>query len=194
MEFLKLLADIMVKYSSMFHDIHEECGVFGIYGHPEAANLTYLGLYALQHRGEESAGIVTFDGRKTRSHKGMGVVGDVFDEKTIRSLRGDLAVGHIRYSTTGVSHAKNMQPFLARHKKDHIAIAHNGNLTNTLELHRALETRGSIFQSSMDSEIIVHLLAQSNNKDIKQRVVKALLQLEGAYSIVLMFNDLLIEF
>jgi amidophosphoribosyltransferase len=168
------------------------CGIFGIYGHKDAARLTYLGLYALQHRGEESAGIVSFDRGRIRQHKGMGIVGDVFDEKTIRALRGDLAVGHIRYSTTGVSHAKNIQPFLVKHKKDNIAIAHNGNLTNTLQLHQALEERGSIFQSTMDSEIIVHLLAQSENKDIKQRVVRVLSQLEGAYSVVLMLNDLLI--
>ena len=98
------------------------CGIFGMYRHKDAARLTYLGLYALQHRGEESAGIISFDGRKIRQHKCMGIVGDVFDEKAIRGLRGDLAVGHIRYSTTGVSHAKNMQPFLVKHKRDNIAI------------------------------------------------------------------------
>ncbi|MGD9014803.1 MAG: amidophosphoribosyltransferase [Candidatus Omnitrophota bacterium] len=168
------------------------CGIFGALGHKDAARLTYLGLYALQHRGEESAGIVAFDGKNIRQHKSMGIVGDVFDEKAIKSLRGDLAIGHIRYSTTGGSHAKNMQPFLVKHKKDNIAIAHNGNLTNTLALHRALEENGSIFQSTMDSEIIVHLLAQLENKDTKQRVIQALSQLEGAYSIVLMLNNVLI--
>lgn len=168
------------------------CGIFGVIGHKDAARLTYLGLYALQHRGEESAGIVAYDRKKVYPHKGMGLVSDVFNERVIRSLRGDLAVGHVRYSTTGSSLSKNIQPFLVKHKKDNIAIAHNGNLTNTHKLHQALETKGSIFQSTMDSEIIVHLLAQLENKDIKQRVIKALSQLEGAYSIVLMLNNVLI--
>ncbi|MFC1658357.1 amidophosphoribosyltransferase [Candidatus Omnitrophota bacterium] len=168
------------------------CGIFGIYKHKDAARLAYLGLYALQHRGEESAGIITYDGRKVCQHKGMGIVGDVFDEKAIKSLRGDLAVGHIRYSTTGISHIKNVQPFMVQHKKDHIAIAHNGNLTNTLQLRQTLEARGSIFQSTMDSEIIVHLLAQSEEGNIKQRVARALSKLQGAYSIALMMNDVLI--
>ncbi len=168
------------------------CGIFGIYKHKDAARLTYLGLYALQHRGEESAGIVAYDGKKVRQHKGMGVVGDVFDEKTIKSLRGQLAVGHNRYSTTGASQAKNIQPFLVKHIKDYIAIAHNGNLTNTLKLHKALEERGSIFQTTMDSEIIAHLLVKSEEKDAGARVVNTLSQLEGAYSLVLMLNNSLI--
>lgn len=168
------------------------CGIFGVYGHKDAARLTYLGLYALQHRGEESAGIIAYDGKKTSHHKDMGLVGDVFDEKTIRSLRGELAVGHVRYSTTGASLAKNIQPFLVSHKKDHIAIAHNGNLTNTLKLHQMLEEKGSIFQTTMDSEIIVHLLAQSEKKDVKSRVVETLSQLQGAYSLILMVNNILI--
>jgi amidophosphoribosyltransferase len=168
------------------------CGIFGIYRHKDAARLTYLGLYALQHRGEESAGIVAYDGKRARHHKGMGIVGDVFDEKAIKALRGELAVGHIRYSTTGGSNVKNIQPFLVSHKKDHIVIAHNGNLTNTLQLHQALEERGSIFQTTMDSEIIAHLLVKSNEHDIKHRVIEALSQLEGAYSFVLMLNNLLI--
>ncbi|MBN2097538.1 MAG: amidophosphoribosyltransferase [Candidatus Omnitrophica bacterium] len=168
------------------------CGIFGTTGHKDAARLTYLGLFALQHRGEESAGIVTFDGRRVRQHKGMGLVGDVFDERAIKSLRGDLAVGHVRYSTTGSSEVKNIQPFLVSHKKGHIAIAHNGNLTNTLQLRQALEEKGSIFQSTMDSEIIAHLLAKSEKADLKEKVVEALSQLQGAYSLVLMVNGLLI--
>ncbi len=168
------------------------CGIFGVIGHKDAARLTYLGLYALQHRGEESAGIVTFDGKNATQHKGLGLVGDVFDERIVRSLHGDLAVGHVRYSTTGSSLAKNIQPFLVKHKKSHIAIAHNGNLTNTVKLHAALEEKGSIFQTSMDSEIIVHLLAKAEDKSYKNRVIEALSQLEGAYSFVLMLNDTLV--
>ncbi|MCG2705516.1 MAG: amidophosphoribosyltransferase [Candidatus Omnitrophica bacterium] len=168
------------------------CGIFGIAGHKEAARLTYLGLYALQHRGEESAGIFSYDGKKVRHHKGMGLVGEVFDEEKIRSLRGSLAIGHVRYSTTGSSHVSNIQPFLVNHMRGHIAIAHNGNLTNVLNLKRAMEEKGSIFQTSMDSEIIAHLLARANKKDYKENIVWALSHLEGAYSLVLMMNDVLV--
>lgn len=168
------------------------CGIHGIYGHKDAARLTYLGLYALQHRGEESTGIVVYNGRKIKSHNGMGLVGEVFDERIIRSLRGNFAIGHVRYSTTGSSIAKNIQPFLISHRKGHIAIAHNGNLTNTVQLRRTMEEKGSVFQTTMDSEIIVHLLAQSKKKDVKEVVVEALAQLEGAYSLLLMLNDVLV--
>ncbi|MFH1857249.1 MAG: amidophosphoribosyltransferase [Candidatus Omnitrophota bacterium] len=168
------------------------CGVFGVKGHEEAARLSYLGLYALQHRGEESAGIVTFDGKKVRQHKDMGLVGEVFDEKILKTLRGNTAVGHVRYSTTGSSNIKNAQPFLVNHRKEHIAIAHNGNLTNTVKLHRELEEKGSIFQTTMDSEVIAHLLAKSEKKDLKEKVVEALSAVEGAYAVVLMVGDTLI--
>ena len=168
------------------------CGIFGIIGHKDAARLTYLGLYALQHRGEESAGIVTYNGKKIYQHKGMGLVGDVFKEKVIKSLKGGLAVGHNRYSTTGSSIAKNIQPFLVSHRKAHIAIAHNGNLTNALSLRRQMEKKGSIFQTSMDSETIVHLLVKSGKKDYKEMVIEALSQLQGAYSVILLFDKLLI--
>ncbi len=168
------------------------CGIFGIYGHKDAARLTYFGLYALQHRGEESAGIVVYNGEKFKSYKGMGLVSDVFDEKIIKSLHGNLAIGHVRYSTTGSSISKNIQPFLVTHRKGHIAIAHNGNLVNTLQLRREMEEKGSVFQTTMDSEIIVHLIAKSEAKDKEQIVIEALSQLEGAYSIVLMLNDTLI--
>ena len=168
------------------------CGVFGIFGHKDASSLSYLGLYALQHRGEESAGIVTFDGRNIRYHKGMGLVSEVFDEKIIKSLKGDIAIGHNRYSTTGSSTARNIQPFLVNHKGTHIAISHNGNLTNTLSLRRQMEDKGSIFQTTMDSEIIAHLIARSNGKDYTETVVEALRGLEGAYSIVLLVDGMLI--
>ena len=122
-------------------ELRENCGIFGVYGHKDAARLTYLGLYALQHRGEESAGIVACNGKKVRHHTGMGLVGDVFDEKAIRSLPGHVACGHVRYSTTGSSEEKNIQPFLATLQRGHIAIAHNGNLTNALKLRRQMEKK-----------------------------------------------------
>ena len=168
------------------------CGIFGIYGHKDAARLTYLGLYALQHRGEESAGIIASNGKKAKCFKGMGLVSDVFDEKLIKSLRGNLAIGHVRYSTTGSSISRNIQPFSVDHKKGYMAIAHNGNLVNTRELRREMEEKGSIFQTSMDSEIIIHLIAKSKKKDIKQSVTEALSQLEGAYSVVMTIKNTLV--
>jgi len=168
------------------------CGIFGIYPHKDAANLACLGLYALQHRGEESSGIITRNGKKVYLHKALGLVSDVFDEKIIRSLRGELAVGHVRYSTTGSSNLKNTQPFYVKSKIGDIAIAHNGNLTNTLDLHKELEDNGALFQTSMDSEIIAHLLAHSQKKDIKEAIIWSLSKVEGAYSLVLMLNDILI--
>jgi amidophosphoribosyltransferase len=168
------------------------CGIFGIYGHKDAARLVYLGLYALQHRGEESAGIVAYDGKRVRSHKGMGLVGDVFNEERIKSLRGHLAIGHNRYSTTGASILKNIQPFMVNYRGLPLAVAHNGNFTNTESLHRELEESGSIFQTTMDSEIVIHLLAKSNSKDYKENVLKALTKIEGAYSLILMMADSLI--
>jgi len=168
------------------------CGIFGIYPHKDAAHLACLGLYALQHRGEESSGIITRNGKKVYLHKALGLVSDCFDEKIIRSLRGELAVGHVRYSTTGSSNIKNTQPFYVKSKIGDIAIAHNGNLTNTLSLHQELENKGALFQTSMDSEIIAHLLAHSQNKDFKDTIIWSLSKLEGAYSLVLMLNDILI--
>ena len=168
------------------------CGIFGVIGHKDAARLTYLGLYALQHRGEESAGIITYNRGKINYHKGMGLVSDVFDERILESLKGDIAVGHVRYSTTGSSTVKNIQPFFVDHRKGYIAIAHNGNLTNTVSLRDEMERRGSIFQTTMDSEVIAHLIVKSEGKDKKESVAWALSQLEGAYSLVLLVNDLLV--
>jgi len=168
------------------------CGIFGIYGHKEAAQLTYLGLYTLQHRGEESAGIVSYDGKKVYNHKGMGLVGDIFSEEKIKSLKGHLSIGHNRYSTTGASIIKNVQPFLADFKGDPLAVAHNGNFTNTEILHRELEESGSIFQTTMDSELVIHLLAKANTKDYKERLIYALSKIKGSYSLILMMGDLLI--
>ncbi|HPT39090.1 MAG TPA: amidophosphoribosyltransferase [Candidatus Omnitrophota bacterium] len=168
------------------------CGILGIYPHKDAATLACLGLYALQHRGEESAGIITRNGKKVHLHKALGLVSDVFDEKILRSLRGDFAIGHLRYSTTGSSNIKNTQPFYVKSKIGNIAIAHNGNLTNTLELSKELENNGALFQTTMDSEIIAHLLAHSQKKDIKEAIIWSLAKLEGAYSLVLMLKDTLV--
>jgi len=170
----------------------EECGVFGIYGHPEAANLTYLGLYSLQHRGQESAGIVTSDHCEPKIHKGMGLVADTFDGGKLQALSGDAAVGHVRYSTTGSSLLKNAQPFLAQHTHSYLAVGHNGNLVNAWELKNKLEARGSIFQSTMDSEIFVHLIARSKKAGYMEKTVQALAQVRGAYSIVLLTENALI--
>src|SRR5438046_2997737 len=136
------------------------CGVFGVFGHPNAAELTYYGLYALQHRGQESAGIVTSDGRQFRTHKEMGLVSQIFNGEILHNLVGSLAVGHTRYSTTGSSHLRNAQPLTADCVRGQIAIAHNGNLTNAAELRDELEDHGAMVQTTVDSEIIRHLLAQ----------------------------------
>jgi amidophosphoribosyltransferase len=172
--------------------LKEECGIFGIFNHPEASKMTFFGLYALQHRGEESAGIVISDGFRVQEHKGMGLVGDVFNERTLSSLKGHLAIGHVRYSTTGSSMLKNAQPFLVSHAGMALAIAHNGNLTNAQELRQALEKRGSIFQSTMDSEIFIHLIAQALEQGFEQALVQALSQVQGAYSMVFLTQDQLI--
>ncbi|MDD5440976.1 MAG: amidophosphoribosyltransferase [Candidatus Omnitrophica bacterium] len=167
------------------------CGIFGMFGNKNASKLSYLGLYALQHRGEESAGIASSNGSKITYHKGMGLLNDVFSEKIINSLKGNMAVGHVRYSTTGSSHHKNMQPFIVYHKKGHIAIAHNGNLTNAFELRDILEERGAIFQTTMDSEVIAHLLTRSAEPR-RENVIDALSKLKGAFSLVMIFNDTMI--
>ena len=168
------------------------CGVFGIFGHPNAAELAYYGLYALQHRGQESAGIVTSDGRNFRAHRGMGLVPQVFNGDILHHLVGNIAIGHTRYSTTGASQLKNAQPLTVDCARGQIAIAHNGNLTNAARLRDELENRGSIFQTTVDSEIILHLLAQPDTNGSKNPFVHALRQLEGAYSLVIMTEKELI--
>ncbi|WP_291319797.1 amidophosphoribosyltransferase [Desulfonatronospira sp.] len=170
------------------------CGLFGIHSHPEAARMTYFGLYALQHRGQESAGIVTWDGSRIREQKGMGLVGDVFSEKHLgHQLKGTIASGHLRYSTTGASLLRNAQPFLVRFKDISIAISHNGNLVNTTEIRQELEKQGSIFQTTMDSEIIVHLLSKNmNGNSLEEALQIALQKVKGAYSLLIMANDKLI--
>jgi amidophosphoribosyltransferase len=176
----------------MFDKFHEECGVFGIFGHPDAANLTYLGLYALQHRGQESAGIVSSDGKRLFGEKSMGLVADIFDEDRIKKLPGHMAIGHNRYSTTGDSIAINIQPILVNFALGGLAIAHNGNLVNAGILKDELEAYGSIFQSTMDSEVIIHLIAQSRMATLHERIVDALSHVQGSYSLLLITEDELI--
>jgi len=170
----------------------EECGVFGVYGHPEAANLVYLGLYALQHRGQEGAGITSSDGKVLFSEKGIGLVADIFSEKKLKRLPGHLAIGHNRYSTAGGGGIKNVQPIVANFSQGNLAIAHNGNLVNADSLRNRLEAAGSIFQSTSDSEVILHLLARSRAETFKGKVVDALTEVSGAYSLLLMRENELV--
>ena len=160
------------------------CGIFGIYNHPEASNLTYLGLYALQHRGQESSGIVSSNGKGLHHYRQMGLVSEVFTHDVLKKLPGRNAIGHVRYSTAGSSELKNAQPFVADYYKGSMAIAHNGNLTNASLIQSKLESGGSIFQSNMDTEVIVHLIARSKEKTFTERAVQALTQVEGAYSLL----------
>ncbi|MCE5264488.1 MAG: amidophosphoribosyltransferase [Deltaproteobacteria bacterium] len=164
----------------------EECGVFAVYGREEAARVAFFGLFALQHRGQESAGIASADGCQVWSHKGMGLASEVFHEETLAKLPGTLAIGHVRYSTTGSSVLSNAQPFLVHHADEYYALAHNGNLINALELRAELEEKGSIFQSTMDSEVIVHLMAPHLKEGLEAALTKALSRVQGAYSIVML--------
>src|SRR6516165_12497658 len=168
------------------------CGVFGVYGHPNAAELTYYGLYALQHRGQESAGIVTSDGKQFRKHKGMGLVSQVFSGSILHELVGNIAIGHTRYSTTGSSHLTNAQPLTVDCARGQIAVAHNGNLTNAAQLRDELEHHGLVFQTSVDSEIIIMMLAQPELGGVANSLVHTLRRIEGAYSLVIMTEKELI--
>jgi amidophosphoribosyltransferase len=179
---------------ALFHGPREACGVFGVFGHDDAAKLTYFGLYALQHRGQESAGIVTSTGKSIHEHKGMGLVPEIFNESILNGLPGHIAIGHVRYSTTGSSTRKNAQPFVASYAHKILAIGHNGNLTNARQLRNELEQKGSIFQTTMDSEVIVHLLARHLKNGMEEALVQAMSQIEGAYSCVLMTEDQLVAF
>jgi amidophosphoribosyltransferase len=171
---------------------HDECGVFGIHGHPEAAHLTYHGLYALQHRGQESCGIVSSNGHEQTVHRGMGLVSDVFHGKTLANLGGRHAVGHVRYSTSGDSSLRNAQPFYATTDSGPVAIAHNGNLVNAVHIRRELEARGAIFSTTSDSEVIVHLLARSREPSPEERLIDALSRVKGAFSLAMLTDDALI--
>ena len=175
--------------NEVFDRFHEECGVVGIYGHPEAANLAYLALYALQHRGQESAGIASSNGQTLLLHRGMGLVADIFDEKIIRRLGGLSAIGHNRYSTAGSTVLKNSQPLVAKYTHGSLAVAHNGNLVNAEELRARLEAQGSVFQSTVDTEVILHLVAASRAPRLVDRIIEALWQVRGAYSLVFLNED-----
>jgi amidophosphoribosyltransferase len=168
---------------------HDECGVFGVFGHPEAANLTYLGLYALQHRGQESAGIVSSTGHDLFMHKAMGEVEEIFQPRILAKLPGSSAIGHTRYSTAGDKALLNVQPIMIDCNKGKMAVAHNGNLTNASEWRRKLEHRGSIFQTNSDTEVIVHLVARSQARNLSGALGDALNQVEGAYSLVVLTAD-----
>jgi amidophosphoribosyltransferase len=160
------------------------CGIFGIYNHSEASNHAYLGLYSLQHRGQESAGIVSSDGKQLYHYRQMGLVSEIFTRDILKRLPGRNAIGHVRYSTAGSSELKNAQPYIADYAKGAMAIAHNGNLTNAFLIRSELESKGSIFQSNMDTEVIVHLIARSKEKSFIERAVHALKQAEGSYSLL----------
>jgi amidophosphoribosyltransferase len=172
-----------------FDKFREECGVVGIYAHPEASTLAYLGLHALQHRGQESAGIVSSDGVSLHVKKAMGLVVDIFTEEALSHLKGELAIGHNRYSTTGDSALLNAQPIVVDCNKGMIALAHNGNLVNAQHIRAKLESQGSIFQTTSDTEVIVHLIAQSKEQTLPEAISDALRRIEGAFSLVLMTRD-----
>ncbi|HET9395980.1 MAG TPA: amidophosphoribosyltransferase, partial [Nitrospiraceae bacterium] len=174
--------ELPIAGSDKFHD---ECAVFGIYGHKEAANLTYLGLYALQHRGQEASGIVSADGDHFHVHKGMGLVADIYNTQTLKNLTGSMAIGHNRYSTAGGQDLKNVQPLTVNFAFGNLALAHNGNLINAQVLRNELEAYGAIFQSTSDSEVIIHLIAHSRADTLLARVIDALSQVRGAFSVVL---------
>src|SRR5919112_1776582 len=166
----------------MFDKFREECGVFGIFGHPEAANLAYLGLYALQHRGQESAGIAASDGAQIRVSKAMGYVNEAFDSDTLGKLPGRMAVGHVRYSTAGESRLANAQPIVVDSVHGQFAVAHNGNLINAGEVKDALVRDGAIFQTNSDTEVIVHLFARSKADGAEGAIIEAISQVRGAFS------------
>jgi amidophosphoribosyltransferase len=170
----------------------EECGLFGVYGHPEAANLTYLGLHGLQHRGQESAGLVSSNGERLLEEKGMGHVARIFRKQQLRRLKGDLAIGHVRYSTAGKSSLVNAQPFRIDSCKGEIAVAHNGNLVNAYGVRDELEKAGSIFRSSSDTEVVLHLIARSAQPEVETAIVDALKHVRGAYSLIFLTRDRII--
>jgi len=174
----------------MFDELQEECGIFGVFGVKKAANLTYYGLHALQHRGQEGCGIVTADGSNFSTYKGEGWVSEIFDEKKLATLHGNCAIGHVRYSTSGGSGIKNVQPFVFRHHTGTFALAHNGNLVNSQELSQYLEDRGSLFQSTSDSEILAHLIKKDNDKEAMiYNIIDALNMIEGAFAFLILTEN-----
>src|SRR6266571_4664641 len=171
---------------------HDRCGLFGIFGHPEAAHLAYLGLYALQHRGQESAGIVASDGERLRVEKGMGLVNDVFTDAKLQALGGDRAIGHVRYSTAGDTEAANAQPIVIECHRGPIALGHNGNLVNAAILRQELEAAGSIFSSTSDTEVILHLYARSHRDRLEDAIAASLSKVMGAFSLLFLTKDALV--
>ena len=169
-----------------------ECGVCGIYNHPDSSKLSYFGLYALQHRGQESAGIVTSDGDRVQIHKSMGLVSEVFSEDILTSLEGHISIGHVRYSTTGASNITNTQPLMITHKGITLAVAHNGNLVNSIALRKSLEEQGSIFQTTMDSEVVLHLMARATDKSFEDALTLAFREIKGAFSMLMMTRDTMV--
>jgi amidophosphoribosyltransferase len=180
------------KESGAWRRPREACGIFAVSDHPEAAKVAYFGLYALQHRGQESAGIVTSDGERVLEHKAMGLVPDIFNEEILKKLSGHMALGHVRYSTTGSSMLVNAQPFRIQYSGSSLAIAHNGNLVNARDIRTDLENKGSIFQTTMDTEVVLHLLARSFKKGLETAMVETMAQIKGAYSLVVMTQDTLV--
>ncbi len=171
---------------------HEECGVFGIWNHPEASRITYLGLFALQHRGQESCGIVSLNNKLHIHHKALGLVADGFSESVLDRLKGPTSIGHVRYATTGDNLLTNAQPLTATLKEEPIAIAHNGNIVNTKSIRKNLQDRGAIFQGTTDTEVLLHLLARDSGSQFEDRLVNSLVQLQGAYSLVILNSEKLI--
>lgn len=173
----------------IFDKFREECGIAGIYGDEDAANLVYLCLYALQHRGQEGAGIAALDGNQIHIEKGLGIVSDIFTEERLKRLKGDVAIGHNRYSTSGANLLKNTQPIVAETNKGHVALAHNGNIVNAHKIRERLVQKGSIFTSTSDSEIIIHLIAKSEKDNLEDAIIDSLSELKGAYSIIFMTEN-----
>lgn len=181
-----------INRENLFDKLKEECGVFGVYGHPEASHLCYYGLHALQHRGQESGGICTTDGSGFHYHRGMGLVKEVFDNDLLASLEGPVAISHVRYSTAGESKLANAQPLVFKYREGDLAVATNGNIVNAPEIRKRLERQGSIFQTSSDTEVVAHLIARSQHDDIVEAVRDALAELNGAYAFMFMTNGKLI--
>ena len=185
---------LLGDYSECDDTPRDECGIFAVYGNLNAANLTYFGLYALQHRGQESAGIISFDGKHIFEHKAMGLVPDVFTEPILAKLKGHMAIGHVRYSTVGSSLLINAQPFRANIAGQNISLAHNGNIINSHIIRKNLEDSGSIFQTTMDSEVVLHLIARNIKNGIENAVIEAMKSIKGAYSMSIMTKDSIVAF
>ena len=170
----------------MYKSLNEECGVFGVFGHPEAARLTYYGLHSLQHRGQEAAGIVVSDGKRVNGHNGPGLVSEVFnDDRIFEKLKGTSAIGHVRYATSGSSSRRNIQPFLFQFHDENIALAHNGNLINAKSLKIELEKKGAIFHSTSDTEVLVHLIRRSEKIEFIEQLKEALQKIKGGFSFII---------